>query len=218
LGLGVAVVQLSEHHIHVQSKEAAEQNQWLGLIAVLVSCITSGFAGVYFEFVLKTTNESVHCRNFQLAFWSFLFAIVQIVLLSNDISQVKSHGLFHGFDKIVVLVVIMQALTGFVVSMMLKYADALLKGFAISGAVIVATVASFFLFDTKVNPMFFAGASMVVIAVKMYSYYAPGNEKVAAEGQTTFFISKASFTNKRLLFAGLVFASAVAWQTRTISE
>jgi len=51
--------------------------------------------------------------------------------------------------------------------MMLKYADAILKGFAIYMAVIVASVASIFLFDTKIDGMFFVGASMVGIAVKI---------------------------------------------------
>jgi hypothetical protein len=43
---------------------------------------------------------------------------------------------------------------------MLKYADALLKGFAISvDVVIAASVASVFLLDTKVAGMFFVGAT-----------------------------------------------------------
>lgn len=128
------------------------------------------YIGVYFEFVLKTSKQSVHCRNFQLAFWSCLLAITQIMY--KDLPQVKSHGLFHGFDMIVVLVVVAQAMTGFVVSMMIKYADAVLKGFAIAVAAIVAAVASIFLFDTKINSIFFVGALMVAVSVKMYSYFS----------------------------------------------
>lgn len=101
----------------------------------------------------------------------------------NNLEQVQSLGLFHGFDIIVVLVVIAQAMTGFVVSMMLKYADAVLKGFAISVAVIVASVASLFLFHTKLHAMFFVGASLVAISVKMYSYYGP--DRYLEEGAKT---------------------------------
>lgn len=210
LGLGVAVVQLSEHHINVSLQSKADssggtdgqQNQWLGLLAVFVSCFTSGFAGVYFEFVLKSTKQSVHCRNFQLAFWSCLFAIIHIV--SKDMSQVETHGLFHGFDGIVILVVVAQAMTGFVVSMMLKYADALLKGFAISVAVIVASVASIFLFDTKVNGIFFVGASMVGIAVKMYSYYGAGKEEHLDKRRAC--TTKLSPRSMMLFCLGLAFA------------
>jgi UDP-sugar transporter A1/2/3 len=213
LGLGVAVVQLSEYRINMSAESASggagePQDQWLGLLAVLVSCLTSGFAGVYFELVLKSNKQSVHYHNFQLAFWSILFAVVLIIC--KDMAQVKSHGLFHGFDEIVVLIVVTQTMTGFAVSMMLKYANALLKGFAISVAAIVASVASVFLFDAKVDGLFFVGASMVGIAVKMYS----GKYHQDYTGQRQSYCSrpnKASFTSKILLvFALLLFASSVS--------
>jgi len=230
LGLGVAIVQLSEHHINLSGNQSkadsssgtvlgGQQNQqWLGLLAVLVSCFTSGFAGVYFEFVLKTTKQSVHCRNFQLAFWSFLFAIIHIV--STDMSQAKSHGLFHGFDGIVMLVVVAQAMSGFVVSMMLKYADALLKGFAVSVAVIVASVASIFLFDTKIDGMFFVGASMVGIAVKMYYYYGAGKESLKTENPLSRTsgekVSSYGSWKKRLIYFIPIFFAANAAYTHSI--
>jgi UDP-sugar transporter A1/2/3 len=34
--------------------------------AVLVACFSSGFAGVYFEKILKETKQSVWVRNIQL--------------------------------------------------------------------------------------------------------------------------------------------------------
>jgi len=190
LGLGVAVVNISEYHAKAANSptngqqigaNSKVQNHTLGLLAVVISCITSGFAGVYFEYILKkksntdttiTLNEkplSLNCRNFQLAFWSFLFAVFQIIV--HDLDKVKNFGLFHGFDSIVILVVIAQGITGFVVSLMILYADALLKGFAISVAAVVATVASIPLFGTHIGPTFIVGASMVGIAVKMYSHY-----------------------------------------------
>ena len=60
---------------------------------------------------------------------------------------------------------------GFVVSMMLKHADAMLKGFSRSIAVVLATVISFFMFDTALNGIFVVGASMVGLSVRMNSYY-----------------------------------------------
>lgn len=40
--------------------------QFIGLGAVLMSTLTSGFAGVYFEKILKTGPTSVWIRNIQL--------------------------------------------------------------------------------------------------------------------------------------------------------
>mmetsp|Transcript_16815 Transcript_16815/g.35382 ORF Transcript_16815/g.35382 Transcript_16815/m.35382 type:complete len:390 (+) Transcript_16815:124-1293(+) len=174
LGFGVAFIHLSEHWSKAESTRPdveEGQNQILGLIAVLICCVTSSFSGVYFEFVLKKspTQLSVHCRNFHLASWSLILAIIHI--LSHDLEQVKQYGVFHGFDILVVLVVIMQGVTGFVVSMMIKYADNVLKGFAIAIAAVLATLVSVPLFGASISGSFVVGASIVACAVKMYSYY-----------------------------------------------
>lgn len=42
------------------------RNMLLGLAAVLLACFSSGFAGVYFEKILKGTAPSVWMRNIQL--------------------------------------------------------------------------------------------------------------------------------------------------------
>lgn len=47
---GVALVQLRIGDT-VQPQEG--QDPWLGFLAVMVACVTSGFAGVYMELMLK---------------------------------------------------------------------------------------------------------------------------------------------------------------------
>ena len=189
LGLGVAFVHLSEYQESQkmtadEAQKEKQMNQWLGLMAVLISCCTSGFAGVYFELLLKTdkgTNDnvvqahpqSVHTRNFQLAFYSIAFCTFHII--TNDLPKLKADGPFQGFNGLVLVIIVMQGMTGFVVSMMLKYADAILKGFSTSIAIVLATVVSLFVFDSNVNEMFWVGALMVGSAVKMYSHYGKKN-------------------------------------------
>lgn len=41
-------------------------SQFVGVTAVLVACCSSGFAGVYFEKILKESKQSVWVRNIQL--------------------------------------------------------------------------------------------------------------------------------------------------------
>lgn len=50
----------------VNSKEISTGSQFVGLMAVLTACFSSGFAGVYFEKILKETKQSVWIRNIQL--------------------------------------------------------------------------------------------------------------------------------------------------------
>ena len=40
--------------------------QFVGLVAVLTACCSSGFAGVYFEKILKGTKATIWMRNVQL--------------------------------------------------------------------------------------------------------------------------------------------------------
>lgn len=53
------------------AKEHSAGSQFVGLIAVLIACFSSGFAGVYFEKILKETKQSVWIRNIQLGKLNF---------------------------------------------------------------------------------------------------------------------------------------------------
>jgi len=182
LGMGVAMVNISDYQEKLGIRASAgssdhsngqQGNHWLGIVAVLVTCVTSGFAGVYTELVFKSTQQSVYSRNFQLAFYSLVLASMHILYTNFD--TISKGGMFQGFDVLVVIIVIMQGIGGFLVSTCLKYADAVLKGFSLSIGVVLSTVASFFLFETSLNGMFLLGATMVFMAVIIYSHYGKDN-------------------------------------------
>ncbi len=65
LTIGVAIVQLSgsgDKHHHVASEDEASRNRMVGLVAVLCAACTSGFAGVYFEKILKGSSTTLWLR------------------------------------------------------------------------------------------------------------------------------------------------------------
>jgi len=177
LGVGVAVVNISEYQSNLDTsttnngeedeEQKQEQNQFLGMLAMAISCMTSGFCGVYFELVIKTTQQSVLCRNVHLALYSLILATFTI--LYTDFDKVRQDGFFQGFNFLVLTIVTLQGMIGFISSMMFKYSTAVLKGFASSIAVVLAIVASSFIFDTSLDLMFVVGAGTVGLAIKLYS-------------------------------------------------
>ena len=56
---GVAFVQRPSGSQELDSKELLAGSQFVGLVAVLTACFSSGFAGVYFEKILKENKQSV---------------------------------------------------------------------------------------------------------------------------------------------------------------
>jgi len=148
----------------------AVDRPWVGLLAVLTACVLSGFAGVYFEKILKGSDVSIWLRNIQLSALSL--PISMIVITIKDYNKVMNNGgLLQGFDSIVWGVVALQALGGLVVAAVIKYADNILKAFATSVAIIVSSVASIFLFSLIPELMFMAGAALVIGAVVLYGVF-----------------------------------------------
>ncbi|BFZ10769.1 hypothetical protein BsWGS_13808 [Bradybaena similaris] len=170
LCLGVAIVQMQPDS---SSKlgPVVEQNPVKGLIAVVISSFMSGFAGVYFEKILKGTRQSVWLRNVQLGFLGILIGIITMYV--KDGAKVQEKGFFSGYDSVVWFVVSLQSLGGLLVAVVVKYADNILKGFATSAAIIVSCVASMYLFDFNLSIQFTVGAVLVMIAVYFYSKYVP---------------------------------------------
>ncbi|TKR87176.1 hypothetical protein L596_011622 [Steinernema carpocapsae] len=166
LFVGVSLVQLQP-----EAKNKAtgvEQNPLIGLAAVFVACVLSGFAGVYFEKILKSASPvSLWVRNIQMS----LFAIPAsfMAALAQDGAAIALKGLLFGFDSVVWFTVFWYGIGGLSVAVCIKYADNIAKNFATSVAIIISTFGSMYLFAFQPGALFSLGATLVIFSIFLYS-------------------------------------------------
>jgi solute carrier family 35 (UDP-sugar transporter), member A1/2/3 len=166
LVIGVALVQLSQGG---ESRVIpVEQNRVLGFSAALGACVLSGFAGIYFEKMLKTSDLSVWMRNIQLSLLSLPLSFITCFV--SDGARISKTGFFFGYDFLVFFLILLNAGGGLIVAVVVKYADNILKGFATSLAIILSCFASVFLFNFLLTFQFVFGTCFVIVSVFLYSH------------------------------------------------
>lgn len=171
--VGVVLVQLAQTvsggaAAAAQTTNGIEQNRFLGLMSALGACFLSGFAGIYFEKILKGADISVWMRNVQLSLLSIPFGTITCFV--SDASKIFEHGFFFGYDLFIWYLVLLQAGGGLIVAVVVKYADNILKGFATSLAIIISCVASIYIFDFNLTFKFALGAALVIVSIFLYGY------------------------------------------------
>ncbi|XP_031627491.1 UDP-N-acetylglucosamine transporter isoform X2 [Contarinia nasturtii] len=164
---GVAMVQLADDK-KAPSAHESHQNRFIGFSAALGACVLSGFAGIFFEKMLKGSDISVWMRNVQMSLLSIPLGIGTCML--TDFHKILTNGFFHGYDLYVGYLVVLQAGGGLLVALVVKYADNILKGFATSLSIIISCVASIYLFDFNLTIQFAIGAFLVIAAIFLYGY------------------------------------------------
>ncbi|KAG0307099.1 hypothetical protein BGZ98_001038 [Dissophora globulifera] len=147
------------------SEDDASQNPIIGLLAVLTSCVSSGFAGCYFEKILKGSESDMWVRNLQLGISGSLFSFLAMFY---DRQRIYEGGIFQGYSMITWMVITNQALGGLLVAIVVKYADNILKGFATSLSIIVSGMISVYFFDFEPSLQFQLGTLVVILATFLY--------------------------------------------------
>ena len=125
-------------------------NGAVGLVSVIIACVLSGLAGVYFEKVLKGSTTSLWIRNVQLSFYSLFPAFIIGVLL-KDGEEIARDGFFVGYNWVVFTLIGVQAFGGVVVALCVNYADNIAKNFATSISIVISFVASVWFFEFPIT-------------------------------------------------------------------
>ncbi|KAB2087876.1 hypothetical protein E1A91_A04G143600v1 [Gossypium mustelinum] len=159
---GCTTAQLNSRSDHVL------QTSLPGWIMAIVMALLSGFAGVYTEAIIKKRpSRNINVQNFWLYISGMAFNAIAILI--QDFDAVMNKGFFHGYSIITTLMILNHALSGIAVSMVMKYADNIVKVYSTSVAMLLTAVVSVFLFGFNLTLAFFLGATVVSVSVYLHS-------------------------------------------------
>ncbi|VBB26899.1 unnamed protein product [Acanthocheilonema viteae] len=163
---GVAAVELSIKERNVMKND---ENYMVGLGAVLLTCVTAGFAGVYFEYLLKDGSETPFwIRNLQMYSCGLVSAGSGCILSEWD--GILAKGFFYGYNINVIAIILFLSLGGIYISLVVRYLDNLCKSFASAVSIILVIMISYFIFhDMQLNLIFIIGSVTVCGAILLYS-------------------------------------------------
>ena len=144
-----------------------------GIMATLGIAVSSGFASVYTEKVIKSQRRSV-TGQYSLAYTQVQLASMSLLTIGIyaclvDFREIVQYGLFYNFNLGACLTVFNSAIGGLIVAGVLKYADSVLKGYATAISVIGTGIMSMLLFGTQLHVVYFMGIINVVMAVLLYN-------------------------------------------------
>ncbi|KAK6775172.1 hypothetical protein RDI58_026173 [Solanum bulbocastanum] len=159
---GCTTAQLNPSSDHVL------QAPFQGWVMAIVMALLSGFAGVYTEAIIKKRpSRNINVQNF----WLYVFGMIfnAFAIMTQDFDSVMNDGFFHGYSLITVLMILNHALSGIAVSMVMKYADNIVKVYSTSVAMLLTAVVSVFLFGFHLSLAFFLGSTVVSVAIYLHS-------------------------------------------------
>ncbi|KMZ70640.1 CMP-sialic acid transporter 4 [Zostera marina] len=150
------------------SSDSVLQTPLQGWIMAIVMAFLSGFAGVYTEAIIKKRpSRNINVQNFWLYVFGMVFNVMAIFI--QDFDAVMNKGFFHGYSLITICMILNHALSGIAVSMVMKYANNIVKVYSTSVAMLLTAVVSMFLFQFHLSLAFFLGSTVVSVSVYLHS-------------------------------------------------
>ncbi len=138
-----------------------------GIMAILVSATSSGFACVYNEKILTRKSKEFWVVNTQLYIMGT--AVSFCVSVIKDGTRIAQEGYFTGFGFYVISIVLISSFGGLIISIILKTSGNIAKNFASSLAVVATTVFSHYYFNEKINNFNLMGIVLVIVAMPLFT-------------------------------------------------
>jgi len=175
LMMGVILCTLRKENTSDDVSDESKGNATKGIIATIVIAVSSGFASVYTEKVIKQRRRPIlESGEYGLAYLQVQLALMSIISMGGyacirDFSTIVEHGLFYKFNFGAVVTVSQSAIGGLIVASVLKYANSILKGYATALSVVLTGILSMFIFGTELDANYLIGVVNVITAIVLYN-------------------------------------------------
>jgi len=208
------------------------QDTIAGCLAQLAVVALSGFAAIYFEMAIKTTkgdaaNVNMWGRNLQLSFYSI---ILYLFLRNFDEagdgggSAAAKGGLFglgrpffDGWSSFTAMITVSMACNRTLVALSIKYGDSILKTLAVSGSIVLASVADHVVLGGPLTVQMGIAGVVVIIAIINYAFDGTKITPAAAAAPATKGASSgAAILNGKPADDAIHTAKSDAWQDNEV--
>jgi UDP-sugar transporter A1/2/3 len=150
----------------------------IGVMAVLAMATLSGFSSVVLERVLKgTPSVTIWERNLQLGVCSVVLALLS-VCSQNALPDVMAIASFQSGTTLAAATV--SAFGGFLVALVMRYADNVVKCFATAVGICVTSALSVVLFGEAATRLMVLGIGLVVLSILNYNAEPPSTAAPSA--------------------------------------
>ena len=165
LALGMAVTTLGAEKSKHGLSRLGTSRQARGILVLVANGCLSATSGILNEWLIKYQDPKAPLmfKNAQLYFFGILVAAVGLKASAA-----------RDFSALAWIIVGTNAAAGLCVSLVLKYADNLIKGFSTSASVLLAALVSSIAFSIELRRPFVLGAAVVCVA--FYLYFGPHNK------------------------------------------
>ncbi|XP_012968209.1 probable UDP-sugar transporter protein SLC35A4 [Mesocricetus auratus] len=134
----------------------------LGLVLLAVYCLVSGLSSVYTELIMKRQRLPLALQNL------FLYTFGVILNLGLYAGSGPGPGFLEGFSGWAVLVVLTQAVSGLLMSAVMKHGSSITRLFVVSCSLLVNAVLSAVLLQLQLTAVFFLATLLIGLAVCLY--------------------------------------------------
>ena len=151
------------------NKSNDSKNPFIGFLLILAMTIFSTSGSIYAEkYFKKSENVSIFYQNCVLYTCGLLVNGSLLILRS---SGMDGKGVFEGFDKYAVFVLIVQSLMGVSLSFIFKYLDNIVYVISLVVSMYLTAIVSSFIDNFEFSLSFLC--SLIIVTIGIYLFYRP---------------------------------------------